>query len=217
MGACACSRDNGINITPDVTSYLHLGRSQEFPPGHFGKTVRAQLGVTFPNPLVGIIWEYARELEVCFPPKGRPLAARYIDPKRGRTSSSDSGDTPHPGYFDYDNMWNMPEISCSLMSLANHLYCQLMVRNPRVMGYGAITVWQGPLIKYDMISDRKYFESNVALQALQCNSTIFARPWRSFWESKIADHEAMRGSEHMLPVILDGMHELWMLDMTRQW
>lgn len=207
MGACACGHDNGINIGKNApTDCLRLGRSQGLPHGYSGKVMRAWLAVALPNTLVGIIWEYARELEVCFPPKGRPIAARYIHRPSNRLSSSDC-----------DNLWEIPEISCSLVSRNNHLHCQLIVRNPKYVEHAAVSVWNGPLLDYGAMSNKTYFEENTTLMALEANSTIFAKPWRSTWEREILKHNAIRGIEHIVPIILDGMHELWMLEMTRQW
>lgn len=196
MGAAICGCGD-VQNTSDT---------RRLPPGYTGDVVRARLTIALPNPLINIIWEYARELEIYFPPADRPISARYIYSPQSRWRTGDD-----------QNLWNAPELSCTLTTRDNGLYCRFMARNPKALGYDLALIWQGALIKYANLSDQEYNNSNTALAALKSNSTIFALPWRSAWEREILTSRAIVGIEHMLPIMFDGMHDLWMLEMTRQW
>lgn len=207
MGAkiCGCT-GNGINIAGnELSTRLHFGRDENLPFGHTGKTIRNCLSGPLPNSLVGIIWEYTRELEVCFPPRHRPIVVRFIGRRAGST------------YSDSENLWCIPEITCSLSSIGGGLYFKFTARNPGVTGHKNNVIWNGMLLYYGEVNDKKYFDTNPALMALAANSTIFSKSYRKYLECVILPHPAMVGIEYMISDVFDGMHNAWMLDMTRQW
>lgn len=113
---------------------------------------------------------------------------------------------------------DMPELECKLMTRNNSLYCEIKVKNAQIDTHSMVKIWSRVLIEYK-ISDREYFRSNVALCALEMNSTIFARPWRDalVLEIKSGCGKWLKGIEDVIDELFDSMHYSWMVKMTCSW